>query len=145
MEIQNLLGNPFQGSYSIPLSLSIKFFLNHVSLFGMDWVEGLKNLSLSSRPPRTSNSLPIFLVASFEGLPISLDPDPTVAEMDPNLSPLDSSDFGYFLRSSAKKASGGLGKGKNPTSKGRGRKLYLAKAQSKAKLDLQDGKEELIE
>ena len=52
---------------------------------------------------------------------------------------------GYNLRSSAKKGAGGLGKGKFPSSRGRGRIYFLAKAQDRANMDVHDGRQHSIE
>ena len=59
-------------------------------------------------------------------------------------SPSESTDLGYFLRSS-KKTTTGLGKVSSPVRRGRGRKTNLFKAQSRAKVDLQEGKQQTIE
>ena len=48
---------------------------------------------------------------------------------------------GYFLRSGKKNPLGGLGKYSLPVSRGRGRKSFLAKAQSRAQKDLTEGKQ----
>ena len=60
-------------------------------------------------------------------------------------SPPDSSDSGYFLMSCFKVAFGGLGHVANLVSKGRGRKSFTVKAQSKAKKDHLEGKQQSIE
>ena len=61
------------------------------------------------------------------------------------LSPSRYSDFGYFLRSCTKVASGGLGKQSIQTPRGRGRKYFIAKAQSQERKDLLEGKQQSIE
>ena len=52
---------------------------------------------------------------------------------------------GYNLRSSAKKGAGGLGRGKLPAARGRGRISFLARAQDRAMLDVHDGRQYSIE
>jgi len=126
------------GNFSPPGTQSFNFFLNNVSITNLDWVEGLKNMSLASDLPSTSHHpLPI------AGPALELNPTssmPVALIQDPS-SPHSSSDSGYFLRSSLKKPMGGLGKGLSPIKKGRGRESFLAKAQSKAITDLREGKQ----
>ena len=89
--------------------------------------------------PLTSTfSLPATLVEVLE-------PDPSEGVLVPVPTSSHSLVSGYYLRSSAKKDSGGLGKGKYPTSEGRGSVSYLAKAQNRAKMDVHDGKQQSIE
>ena len=95
--------------------------------------------------PCCSSLLSILHVSPTEDLPLTLDPDPIISEDDPYLSPPESSDSRYFLRYSANKAMGGLGKGRHQGKEGRGRKSFLDKAHSKAKKDLQEGKQLSIE
>ena len=61
------------------------------------------------------------------------------------LSPSESSDSGYFLRSCSKGSSRGLGKFALPNPRGRGWKSHIAKAQSKARKDVLEGKQQSIE
>lgn len=86
------------------------------------------------------------LASLEEGSP-SLDPNPgpVPEEKASTSSPPESSDSGYFLRSPTKLVSGGLGKGKEQPPKGRGRKYFISKAQSKARFDLLEGKQQTIE
>ena len=87
VEVQQLMGTPFPSITSLPLSSSFKFFLNNVTLSGVDWVEGLRKLSLSPPLPCSSSPLSILPATPSEGLPLTLDPDPIVFEDDPYLSP----------------------------------------------------------
>ena len=59
-------------------------------------------------------------------------------------SPSESTDLGYFLRS-GKKPTTGLGKVSPPVRRGRGRKTNISKAQSRAKVDMREGKQQTIE
>ena len=63
--------------------------------------------------------------------------------MSPSSHP-ESSDSGYFLRYCSKYI-GGLGLDPGQVPKGRGRKSFMAKAQSKEKKDLLEGKQQSIE
>ena len=62
-----------------------------------------------------------------------------------SLKPHTSTDSGYFLRSGKKVITGGLGKDYHPVSRGRGRTSFLAKAQTRARRDLHEGKQLSIE
>ena len=111
-----------------------------LNVSGLDWVEGLKNLSLSPQP----NALPSPISTAFVEEP----PSETVLEPSfSKSSPIstESSDSGYLIRSCSKRNHGGLGKDSVGTSKGRGRKSHLAKAQSRARMDLLEGKQISIE
>ena len=77
--------------------------------------------------------------------PVSVDPDPGDTQEEDYLSPTESQDSGYFLRSCKKASSAGLGKATPHSRKGRGRKSKLFKAQSRAKVDLVEGKQLSIE
>ena len=77
--------------------------------------------------------------------PVSVDPDPGDTQEEDYLSPIESQDSGYFLRSCKKASSAGLGKASSPARKGRGRKSKLYKAQSRSKVDLLEGKQLSIE
>ena len=59
---------------------------------------------------------------------------------NPVHSPSESSDSGYFLRSCTKGGSGGLGKNPAASTRGRGKVSHFAKAQSRAKKDVLEGK-----
>ena len=50
--MRHVQGPLFAGTSLPPLSPPIKFFMNNVSFFGLDWVEGLKNLSITPLPLR---------------------------------------------------------------------------------------------
>ena len=97
-------------------------------------MEGLKKLSLNSielHPPIST--------AIIENSPSSLVIKPTLPESV--CSPTESSDSGYFLRSCTKGGTGGLGRNPVGATRGRGRVSHLARAQSHAKNDVQDGKQ----
>lgn len=155
---------PSISSFSFPPSVNL--FLNTVTILGHDWVEGLHNLSLSgsSGPSEPRNCLSILgeedLAPNIPLLDLSLADFPTVLEdtplvlvdLDPGdtheedyQSPSESQDSGYFLCSCKKAISSGLGKSSPPARKGHGRKSNLHKAQSRAKVDLLEGKQLSIE
>jgi len=120
-------------------------------------VEGLRNLTISSPPgppmdltikpfeegvaPPCAVGVPA--LSMVEGPPW-VDPDPEVPE-DSSFSPDESSDSGYFLKSSKKTSTGGLGKSLSPARNRRGRKSNIHKAQSRARMDLVEGKQISIE
>jgi len=157
------------GISSFTVSPSVNFYLNNVTLLGQDWVEGLRNLSLSG-PSGSKVSRISPCVRGEEALGLnSLDPssqvvlrnDSVLVRDDPSLVVLvpdpgdppegaspshsDSVDSGYFLRSSKKASSVGLGKSPPVARKGRGRRSNLCKAQSRARVDLLEGKQLSIE
>ena len=140
--LQILKEIPFSGISSFSLSPSLNLFANNVTLSGLDWVEGLKNLTISSQ--LTPATLPISTIYLEESL-IPVKPNPIIDDINYPLSPLDSLDSRYFLRSFSKTTSEGLGKDTNMASKGRGRKTFISKAQSKAKKDLLEVKQNSIE
>ena len=160
-------GPPIPGISTFSLSASLNLLLNQCTLVGHDWVERLKNLSLSglfdedlifSKDDRAGVSsdlvgVPVepFIEPSTEISPLSTDPSLTL-EPDPGrgvevlgYSSPETSESGYFLRSCLKKSGGGLGKDQQPVRKGRGRISHLSKAQSRAKNDLREGKQLSIE
>ena len=61
-----LKGVPFLGTSSFTLSPSINLYTNNFNLSGLDWVEGLKNLTVTTQPKE--DSLPIS-VAFLEEFP----------------------------------------------------------------------------
>jgi len=149
-------------TFSVPPSVNL--FLNKVTVLGQDWVEGLKNLSLSGsavsegprhyscvwgeevlglNPPINPSSVVMLKDidlgrdgSSFD----SVDPAPG-SPPDGVLSPSVKRGSGYFLRSTIKDSSAGLGKSLPVVGKGRGRKSNLHKAQSRARVDLMEGKQ----
>ena len=99
----------------------------------------LRNLAISPLPLSVSTPS---TAASLEEVP----PLPMVVaeiEDEPPTQPT-SATTGYFLRS-GKNHLGGLGKDSLPVPRGRGRKSFLAKAQSRAQKDLSEGKQLSIE
>ena len=167
VEVDVSPGPSIPGITTFSLSPTINFLLNQCTLVGNDWVEGLKNLSLSGPSDegfvsttvdrvRVSSELvgvpvePIFDLSAVNS-PLATDPDMPL-EPDPRkgveglvLSSPKTSELGYFLRSCSKKSGGGLGKDLQPVQKGRGRISHLSKAQSRAKNDLREGKQLSIE
>ena len=160
-------GPSIQGTSTYSLSPSINFLLNQCTLVGLDWVEGLKNLSISgpsifgylpSVVDRAGASTilvddvsePIHELSSanthlLEDPPNILEPNPGKGAVDPGYSSPETSESGYFLQSCNKKPGGGLGKDPVPVRKGRGRISHFSKAQSRAKNDLREGKQLSIE
>ena len=139
---ERLVGEPFlvgtPGTPSFSLPSSIYLFTRHLSVFGIYWVEGLKKLSLNYielRPPISA--------ALVEKPP----PGPVIEPvlLDSNSSPTTSSHSSYFLRSCTKGGSRGLGRNPTASARGRGRVSLLAKAQSRAKKDVLEGKQILID
>jgi len=157
------------GISSLTVSPSVNLFLNNVTLMGQDWVEGLRNLSLSGplgsegtrlsscvrgeevldlNPPFKPSSVVMVtdIGSGWEGTSNApVDPDPGTSPDRVFLSPPDMPGSGYFLRSSKKDTSAGLGKSLPVARKGRGRKSTLHKAQSRARVDLMEGKQLSIE
>jgi len=157
------------GISSFTVSPSVNLFMNNVTFLGQDWVEGLRNLSLSgpsgSEGSRLSscvrgeevlglcppiNPSSVVLLTDYDSVregpsPVLLDPDPGDSPDGVSPSPPDKLGSGYFLRSSKKDTSAGLGKSLPVASKGRGRKSNLHKAQSRARMDLMEGKQLSIE
>jgi hypothetical protein len=128
-----LMGNPFP-----PIS-SLNFMLNSVSLVGNEWIKALGNLSIS---PKLTISIVLPVIQP------TLCPSSSVSACETNVrmvikiesfSDLGSSTSRYFLHSqNSNNFKGGLGSGSDRTQEGggRGRKLFLSKAQSKSKSDL---------
>jgi len=157
------------GISSFTVSPSVNLYLNNVTFLGQDWVEGLRNLSLSgpsgSKVSRISPSVrgeealglytpeissSVVLMNEFDPIRedpphVMMDPDPGDPPEGASPSPSDSLDSGYFLRSSKKASSAGLGKSLPVARKGRGRKSNFHKAQSRARVDLMEGKQLSIE
>ena len=109
---------------------------------GMDWVEKLKILTNTTQPLAVSTLVSAALLGEP---PQILVHDPIDDGVVSPLSPPGSLDSGYFLWSCTKVASGGLGKQSNQTLRGRGRKSFIAKAHSRARKDLLEGKQQSIE
>jgi len=154
-------------SFSVPPSVNL--FMNSVTILGHDWVEGLRKLSLAgpSGPVAPRNCLSILgeeasclnspiknnsvvslaeCASVLEDSPfVLIEPDPGDSHDADYQSPSESQDSGYFLRSCKKAISSGLGKSSPPARKGRGRKSNLHKAQSRARVDLMEGKQLSIE
>ena len=157
------------GTSTFSLSPNVNLFMNNVTFLGFDWIEGLRNLSLSIR---SSFSMPLLVSPPFPvedelglisppGTVITAiapdlchaieEPSSVILEPDPDSSPVvscpshsESSDSSYFLRSRTKLASG-LAKVPTSVRRGRGRKTNHSKAQSRAKEDFLDGKQHSIE
>jgi len=162
-------GSPNPGTPSYTLSPSVNLFMNSVSFLGNDWIEGLQKLSLAGPSGSVVSRLctnyvgkeplgltpcldypsvspPVDCTSVVGVLPhVLIDPDPGDSSDEGLLSPSDSLESGYFLRSCKKASSAGLGKSAPPGRKGRGRKSYLQKAQSRARVDLLEGKQQTIE
>ena len=160
-------GLPILGNSTFSFSPSFNLLLNQYTLVGHDWVEGIKNLSISGLSfdgfvsskddwVRVSSALGGIpdeptVEPSTEFSPLTSDPtlapepDPGRGGEDLGLSSPETSESGYFLRSSLKKPGGGLGKDQEPLRKGRGRTSHLSKAQSWAMDDLREGKQLSIE
>ena len=157
------------GTSTLPLSPNVNLFLNNVSFLGFDWIEGLRKLSLSGRassylPPLVPPLIPVeeelgkdtlpaavltarapdLFLAVEEPSSVCLEPDPETPLEESCPSPSESSDSAYFLRSRTKSALG-LAKVSSTVRRGRGRKTNLSKAQSRAKEDLMEGKQQSIE
>ena len=135
---ERLVSEPFlvgtSGTPSFSLPSSIHLFTKHLSVSGIDWVEGLKKLSLNSiefHPPISA--------AIVEEPPFGPVLEPVLP--DSVSSPTESSDTRYFLRSCTKGGSGGLGRNPAVSTRGRGGVSHLAKAQSQAKKDVLEGKQ----
>jgi len=145
------------GTPSYSLNVVFNVFVKHFSVMNRDWVEGLRTLSIED-PSGHFKSLPVItpsdgLVSHLEavtpGLALIEGPpgeDSIIEEIaTPPLPQDESSDSGYFLRSSNKVSIGGLGKVTPPARSKRGRKSNLHKAQCRARMDLVDGKQLSIE
>ena len=132
-----MVGEPFLidtlGTLSFTLPSSINLFTRQLNVSGIDWVEGLKKLSLNSFEIRSPISATI-----IEEHPIGLVLEPVLH--DSVYSPSESSKSGYFLRSCTKGGSGGLGRNPAAFARARGRVSHFAKAQSRAKKDVLEGK-----
>jgi len=162
-------GSPNPGTPTFTLSPSVNLFMNSVSFLGNDWIEGLQKLSLAGpsgsvesrfcsnivgkellgltpRLDYPSVTSPVDCTSAL-GVPphVLIDPDPGDSLDEGPLSLSDSLESGYFLRSCKKASSAGLGKSAPPGRKGRGRKSNLQKAQSRARVDLLEGKQQSID
>ena len=126
------------GTPSFSLPSLFHLFTRQLNVSGIDWVEGLKKLSLNSIEIRSPISATI-----VEEPPIGSVLEPVLH--DSVHSPIESSDSSYFLRSCTKGGSGGLGRNPAASARGRGRVSLLAKAQSRAKKDVLEGKQILID
>ena len=131
-----LVGAPFLGTSSFTLPPYIKLFANHLNVAGLDWVDGLKKLTLNPIELRS----PIF-AAFVEEPPPGPILEPILQDLVSPCSPIESSDLGYFLCSCTKFSSAGLGKDPLGTIRGRGRISHLVKAQSRAKKYVLEGKQ----
>ena len=168
------IGDPFGfGNPKPPLLSNINLFLNNVSIHGFDWIDGLRNLSLSGQSdlhmPPVSNEVfkglgsfpcsnidpvqPLIVSSEFDFVKnVSLEapsppvvfPASVICSEESCHSPQDSLESGYFLRSCQKPVQG-LGKNSSVVRKGRGRKTNLSKAQSRAKEDMLGGTQISIE
>jgi len=157
------------GTSSFSLTPTVNLFLNSVSILGHDWIEGLQKLSLagpsgfvesrscpsnevkasSGQIPPLINSAVVLMDERATALAVPplvmIDPDPGESLDVGSPTPSESLDSGYFLRSCKNASSVGLGKTSPPGRKGRGRKSNLYKAQSRARVDLMEGKQQSIE
>ena len=122
-----LFGVPLPGTSYFSLSLSINLFANNLNVSGLDWVGGLKNLTLSSNPLELLS--PIY-VACIEEPPFVSVLEPFLLEQFPPCFPPESTDSGYFLHFCTKGPFGGLGKATVRTPRGRGRISHFEKAQT---------------
>ena len=100
----------------------------------------LKNLAISQLPIVATTPSSAAFVEDVPPLPLAFDVDGFGSPIQPTPS-----ESGYFLRSGKKIHYGGLGKDSLPVSCGRGRKSFLAKAQSRAQKDMTEGKQLSIE
>ena len=105
-------------------------------------MDGIKNLTLSSQPLELPSPIS---AACIEEPPLDSVLEPIVVEVYSLSSPHGSIDSGYFLCSCTKGSSEGLGKATVETPRGRGRISHFAKAQTKTRKDLLDGKKLSIE
>ena len=109
----------------------------------VNWVR--VSAALGGIPVEPSVSPSSEFAPSMSDLSLDPKPDPGRGGETTLLSSPESSESGYFLRSSLKKSGGGLGKDQQPVRKGRGRISHLSKAQLRAKADLREGKQLSIE
>jgi len=148
---------PILGTPTFSLNAAFNVFVKHFSVMNLDWVEGLRTLSIED-PSGHIKNLPLTppsdglvphleveapVLALIEGPPGEDSINEEIAT--PPLSQDESSDSGYFLRSCKKISNGGLGKDIPPARSKRGRKSNLHKAQSRARMELVDGKQLSIE
>ena len=99
-----LIGAPFLGTSSFTLSPSINLFTNQLNVLGLDWVDGIKNLTLSSQPLELPTPIS---VACIEEPPSNSVLELIVVEVSPPISPPELTDSGYFLHSCTKWSSRG--------------------------------------
>ena len=156
------------GISSLTLTPNVNLIMKNVSFFGLDWIEGLRKLSLSGRtvPPlphhvpfltaedelgKDSSFAPVLTERVSDPFPVLEEPPSSMLESEPKSppeescpSPSESTESIHFLRSSTKTVSG-LGKVSSPVRRSRGRKKNLSKAQSRAREDLLEGKQQTIE
>ena len=147
-------------SSSVP-SPSLTVFTNILNLSGMDWMgKKLKNLTLSPLPFVSSTPFSAAYVEALDPPSPLVEPSPSsddivVEDIPSSFFPvfnengppfsLSSPDSVYFLRSGKKVLPGGLGKVPHLVPRGRGRTSFLAKAHSRARRDLHEGKQLSIE
>jgi len=136
---------PVTGISSFALSPALNLFFHNVTIEGTEWVNALRNLKISLKPQCHQAPIELLSDVSLESPPKALSPDPKTPEVEKGLSSAESSDTGYFLRSCKKPAGGGLVTGSVQARAGRGRKSHMSKAMSRAKLDLDSGKQMSIE
>ena len=131
VEVVRYVGDPFlfgdfiPGISSFTLSPSINLFTNQLNVSGLDWVEGLNNLTLSSQPLDFSSPKS---TAILREPPQDSTLESNEVEVLSPCSPPKSTDSGYFICSCTKGTSGGLGKATLEPPKGRGMISYIAKA-----------------
>ena len=129
-----LFGVPLPSTSSFSLSLSINLFANNLNVSGLDWVGGLKKLTLPLE------LLSPISVACIEEPPSVSVLEPFLLEQFPPCFPPESTDSGYFLCSCTKGPYEGLGKAIVGTPRGSGRISHFEKAQTRARTDLLEGK-----
>ena len=121
--------------------------INNLNLEGKEWLEALKNMSLSTRPSQIVTRPMDTSVIGFS----LVDPPSSkrICNVDDDSSSLSKNSSPHYFLGSQKKivSSRGLGKEVIRTLDrgGRGRKYLISKEQSKAKSDLLGGKQQTIE
>ena len=91
-----LFGVPLPGTSSFSLSPSINLFANNLNVLGLDWVGGLKNLTLSSNTLELMS--PISATCIEEPPSVSM-LEPFLLEQFPPCFPPESTDSGYLVSS----------------------------------------------
>ena len=113
------------GIPSFCLSPSINLFTNFLNFLGMEWVEKLKNLTITVQT--MVDYTPIYAILLDEP-PLALGLVLSDEEVKSPPLPSESSDLGYFLWPSTKGNNGGLGLYYPAGSRGRGWRYHIVKA-----------------